>query len=239
MHEAIFPQFQNILSVESVGVSRYDALTLQLTKRLSRGLQFSANYTFSKATDDAPEQNLTTGNIQNLVLSDPSNRALDKGFSLADQRHTFTLSLVFRPEFNFQNKLLRDIFKNNQFGIIATANSGERFNIICGCDLNRDGFRSSDRPNGIRRNSGKTPPQFNVDLRYSRFFKFTERFKLEVFGEFQNLFNVNSIIQFNNVMVATNQTTGELIGNLPDFRSLNQSTSQDSRQFQLGVKFTF
>jgi hypothetical protein len=49
----------------------------------------------------------------------------------------------------------------------------------------------SDRPVSIKRNSGTTPPQFNVDLRYSRFFNLTERYKLEVFGEFQNLFNIN------------------------------------------------
>jgi hypothetical protein len=100
----------------------------------------------------------------------------------------------------------------------------------------RDDF---DRPIGIKRNSGKTPPQFNVDLRYSRFFNFTERYRLEVFGEFQNLFNINSIVQFNNVTVATNPTTGELISGLPDFKARNQSTSQDSRQFQLGFKFIF
>ena len=236
-----FPQFKNILMVESVGVSRYDALTLQLTQRFSRGLQLSANYTFSKATDDAPEQNLTTGNIQNLVLTDPSNRALDKGASLADQRHTFAMSLVFRPQVEFENKLLRYIFNNNQFGIITTANSGETFNIICGCDLNRDGIWTSDRPVGIRRNAGKTPPQFNVDLRYSRFFNFKERFKLEIFGEFQNLFNINSVVGYNDVSVRniTDSVTGELTAPLPDFRTLNQSAAQDSRQFQLGFKFIF
>lgn len=81
-------RFNVIQMVESVGVSQYDALTLQLTKRFSSGLQVSANYTLSKATDDAPEQNMTTGNIQGLVLSDPTNRSLDKGYSFSDQRHT-------------------------------------------------------------------------------------------------------------------------------------------------------
>jgi hypothetical protein len=236
----IFPQFQNILMVESAGVSQYNALTLQLTKRFSRGLQFSANYTLSKSTDDAPEQNLTTGNIQNLVLSDPTNRSLDKGYSFADQRHTFVMSLVARPKINFESKTLRHLFNNHQVGIIATANSGERFNIITpSVDLNGDGVSTSDRPVGINRNSGTTPPQFNVDLRYSRFFKLTERYKLEVFGEFQNLFNINSIVGFNNVTVTTNGATGELIGGLPDFKARNQSVSQDSRQFQLGLKFIF
>ena len=65
------------------------------------------------------------------------------------------------------------------------------------------------------------------------------RYKLEVFGEFQNVFNINSIVQFNNVTVTTNPTTGELVGELPDFRARNQSTSQESRQFQLGFKFIF
>jgi hypothetical protein len=126
-----------------------------------------------------------------------------------------------------------------EVGIITTANSGETFNIISGLDLNADGLSTSDRPIGIIRNSGKTPPQYNVDLRYSRFFNFTERFKLEVFGEFQNLFNINSIIQFNNVRATTNTTPDELVGGLPDFKARNQSTSQDSRQFQLGFKFLF
>lgn len=95
------PRFNNILMVESAGVSEYNALTLQLTKRLSGGLQFSMNYTLSKATDDAPEQNLTTGNIQGLVLVDPNNRQLDQGTSFADQRHTFVSSLVALPKFIF------------------------------------------------------------------------------------------------------------------------------------------
>jgi hypothetical protein len=232
------PRFNNVLMVESAGVSEYNALTLQLTKRLSRGLQFSINYTLSKATDDAPEQNMTTGNVQGLVLSDPYNRRLDKGNSFADQRHTFVMSLVARPQFNFDNRALRYLFNHNQVGIIATANSGETFNIVSTSDINGDGATISDRPIGIKRNSGTTPPQFNADLRYSRFFNFTERYKLEVFGEFVNLFNINSIVGFNNVTVTTN-ANGELIAGLPDFRARNQSTSQDSRQVQLGVKFIF
>ena len=232
--ERLDARFGTITIAESGGVSGYDALTLQLKQRFSRGLQFSLNYTFSKAINDTPD-----GDIEGLFLSDPTNRNLDKGFSSADQRHTFVTSLVFQPQFNLLNKMLRYLFNNNQFGIIATANSGERFNIISNFDLNGDGFSNSDRPIGIKRNSGKTPPQFNTDLRYSRFFKFTDRYKLEVFGEFQNLFNVNRIVGFNNVTVATNQTTGELIGDLPDFKLRNQSTAQESRQFQLGFKFIF
>src|SRR5205823_5422896 len=141
--------------------------------------------------DDAPEQNMTNGsNLQGLVLSDPANRRLDKGYSFADQRHTFVMSLVARPQLGLNNKTLRYVLNHNQIGIITTANSGETFNIIADSDLNGDGVSTSDRPVGIKRNSGTTPPQFNTDLRYSRFFGFTERYKLEAFAEFQNLFNI-------------------------------------------------
>jgi len=148
------------------------------------------------------------------------------------------MSLVARPNFNFENKTLSYLFNKNQVGVFATANSGETFNIVSTSDINNDGVTGLDRPIGIKRNSGTTPSQFDVDMRYSRFFNFTERYKLEVFGEFVNLFNINSIVGFNNVSVATNPN-GELIGGLPDFKARNQSTSQDSRQFQLGFKFIF
>ena len=235
------PRFNNILLAESVGNSTYNAFTLQLNKRFSKGYQFSVNYTLSKGEDDAPEQNLVATQVGNLVVQDPSNRKRDFGPSLADQRHTFVMSFVGRPRFNFENKALKYLVNNNQFGVIATANSGERFNVIAATDINLDGFTGSDNPVGIGRNSGVTPKQFNVDLRYSRFFNFTERFKLEAFGEFLNLFNINSIYQLNSLTVTTD-AAGNPTGPIPTpalRKASNQVTSLDSRQFQIGFKFIF
>lgn len=237
------PQFQNILQVESVGNSNYDAATFQLSKRLSQGYQFSVNYTLSRSVDDAPEQNLVAAS--SLALSDPSNRNFDKGKSLADQTHTFVMSFVGRPVFEFENKSLNYLLNNNQLGIIATANNGETYNIVTNLDLNRDGV-SGDRAVGIDRNSGRTPKQVNVDLRYSRFIPFTERYVLEFFAEAVNIFNTNSIFQFNNLTISgnninnslVNPLTGELRGSLPEFQNLGV-TSLDSRQLQLGFKFKF
>ena len=232
-----FPQFQNILMVESVGNSNYNALTVQFAKRFSKGYQFSANYTLSRSTDDAPEQNLVAAS--SLALEAPENRAFDQGKSLADQTHTFVLSFVGRPQFNFENRALKYLLNNNQFGIIATANNGETFNIITNQDLNGDGVLV-DRPVGIVRNSGRTPHQFNVDLRYSRFIPLTERFRLEFFAEAVNIFNINSVYQFNNTTLTSgfDLATGNLNGALPDFRTRGV-TSLDSRQVQLGIKFNF
>jgi len=248
----LYPEFNFVQIAESVGVSRYDALSVKLTQRQSRGLQFMAAYTLSKATDDAPEQNvpymLGGGAGTLFVSSDPRNRSLDRGYSYGDQRHTFVMSMVARPMFEIANRTLRRVLNDNQFGIIAMANSGERFSIGAGrlsggnlspLDLNLDGISFSDRPVGIKRNSGKTPPQFTLDLRYSRFFDFTDRYRLELFGEVQNLFNINTIVAYVNLLVPTNETTGEMMGPLPDFKARGASTSIESRQAQIGIKLHF
>ncbi len=237
------PRFNNVLMAESVGNSSYNALTLQLNKRFAQGYQFSVNYTLSKSEDDAPEQNLvaTQAGQTTLFVQDPTNRNRDFGPSLADQRHTFVMSFVGRPNFNFENKALNYLLNNNQLGIIATANSGERFNIIAGTDINGDGAPNTDNPVGIGRNSGKTPKQFNVDLRYSRYFNFTERYKLEAFGEFTNVFNINSIFQFNGLSVTTDAlgNATSALPNLANRKAANQIVSLDSRQAQIGFKFIF
>ncbi len=234
----LYPQFNNVLLAESVGNSNYTAAAISLNKRFSRGYQFSANYTFSHAIDDAPEQNLVATQFSNLVLSDPTNRSRDRGNSQADQRHTFVMSFVGRPTFHTENNFLRHLINDNQLGFIATANSGETFNIVSTSDLNNDGVGAgnSDRPLFIGRNTGRTPRQLNVDMRYSRFVRITERFNVEVFGEFINLFNINSIFQVNGA-VATD-AAGNLLAPLPDFTKRNPA-ALDSRLFQLGFKFNF
>ncbi|MEK7725211.1 MAG: TonB-dependent receptor, partial [Acidobacteriota bacterium] len=234
-------RFNNILLIESGGNSSYNAMTLQLNKRFSKGYQFSANYTLSKSEDDAPERNLVATQVGNLVAQDPSNRARDFGPSLADQRHTFVMSFVGRPSFNFENKGLNYLINNNQLGIIATLNSGERFNIVSSTDINADGFTGSDNPVGIGRNSGKTPSQTNIDLRYSRYINFTERFRAEAFIEFLNVFNINSIFQFNGLAVTTDALGNptSTLPNLANRKAANQIVSLDSRQAQIGFKFIF
>ncbi|HEX8195359.1 MAG TPA: TonB-dependent receptor [Pyrinomonadaceae bacterium] len=238
----VFPQFQNILMVESVGNSVYDALTLQLNKRFSQGYQFALNYTLSRAKDDAAEQNLQ--GVGAVALSDPSNRARDYGYSVADQRHTFSASFVARPQFDVENKVLRYILNNNQFGAFALAGSGETYNIITSLDLNGDGV-AFDRPVGFERNGGRAPATFNVDFRYSRIVPITERFRVELFAEASNIFNINRTINFNtSTLTATNVNTsvvnpltGQINGSIPF--PVFAPLAQESRQGQLGIKFIF
>jgi hypothetical protein len=75
-----------------------------------------------------------------------------------------------------------------------------------------------------------------IDLRYSRFIPLSERFKVEVLGEFTNLFN------HTNVSLAYNLTQPvDTLGNpTPAPGTFGTSTTtRDPRYFQLGFKFLF
>lgn len=231
------PRFNNILIAESAGTSRYDALTFLLTARSANGVNVSANYTLSKATDDAPERNIAFSNPTSLFLSNPFDRSYDRGRSFGDQRHNLVVTVVAEPKFEMSSKLLDRILNNNRISAMGTVNSGYAFNVVSENDLNGDGLRH-DRPIGISRNSGTPPAQLNVDLRYARIIPVGQRFRFELFAEFTNLLNVSSIVQFNNTAVATSPN-GETIGGMPSFRTRNQSTFQESRQVQAGIKFIF
>lgn len=227
--------YNNIIEVSSGGNSAYDAMTLQLNKRFSQGYQFSFNYTLSRTRDDAPERNLQ--GVGAASQSDPSNRNFDRGYGVADQRHTFSSSFVARPRFDVDGAL-GYVVNNNQFGFTAFAGSGETYPITTNFDLNRDGI-GNDIPVGYERNAGRVGGTFNMDFKYSRMFPITERFKLEVLAEFINIFNVNSTVTYGGTAYTTgyDRTTGIYSG--PFIGPTFTPTAQESRQGQIGFKFIF
>lgn len=234
------PAFNNVIQVESGGTSNYDAMTLQFNKRFSQGYQFNVNYTLSKARDNAPERNLQ--GVGAVTQSDPSNREFDRGYGVADQRHTLSATFVARPQFNIESRSLAYLLNNNQLSFIATAGSGETFPITTNFDLNADGILN-DIPVGYERNAGRSPAGVNVDFRYSRVIPLNERFKLEVMAEALNLFNINSTVTFTNTAFTANNInssvvdprTGAVVRALTPFIP----TGQESRQGQVGIKLIF
>ena len=49
----LYPQFENIMSFDPIGRSEYHGMQLSVNKRFSRGYSILANYTLSKARDNA------------------------------------------------------------------------------------------------------------------------------------------------------------------------------------------
>jgi hypothetical protein len=178
------PQFNQINEIESVGNSAYNGAFIAASKRFSRGLQFSASYTYGVAINNTDG----TGDTGTPV-SDPSSINRDKGPASADQRHRFVFEGVYRSQLNNPSQFVKNMFGGWMIAPSATVGSGFPINPMAGRDLNGDG-NTNDRPLFLGRNSIEGPGFKEVNLRLSRTFAlYRERVKLEIIGEAENLFN--------------------------------------------------
>jgi len=85
----------SLQEMESEGSSWYNALEVSLTKRLSKGVQFLASYTFAKAldTDGADINSTSTGNA--LTLGDQNSPRQRWGRASFDRTHRFVFSATW------------------------------------------------------------------------------------------------------------------------------------------------
>ncbi len=239
------PQFDHIYSLESVGESTYRALTLQLTRRWTGNFQFDLSYTLGKGEDTAPMWNppfLTSFAVNaDDARSDQTNLDRDEGPNLMDMRHNFAGTIIARSSTNFGNRVLDAILSDNQVGVLMQFNNGTPVSIRGNQDLNRDGL-GNDRPLNVGRNTIYFPARYNVDLRYSRFFPIGGPRRIEVIGEFKNLFNTEQVAGLN-VGFATDAAGNPLTPILTEgdqFKDAGRVTSgYEQRAFQLGFKFHF
>ena len=109
----------NIVQIEGSGNSSYNALWLTANKRLSRGLQFNASYTFSKSID------YNSLNSQGVVIQDSYNLRGSRGLSDFDARHRFVISGLY--ELPFRGNLLVEGW---QLSTIVQSQSGNPVNIV-------------------------------------------------------------------------------------------------------------
>lgn len=109
----------NIIQIEGTGNSSYNALWLTAMKRMSRGLQFNASYTFSKSID------YNSLNSQGVVVQDSYNLRDSRGLSDFDARHRFVISGLYELPFR-GNKLV----EGWQLSTIVQSQSGNPVNIV-------------------------------------------------------------------------------------------------------------
>lgn len=243
--------FSSIIDLESVSKSRYDALVLQIQRRMTNGLSLQANYTRSKAIDYG--QQFATFAASFMTVSNPFDLSYDKGYSGNDIPHKFVASAVWRPAEFFhlaKTGLARAIFGDLQMSPIVIVSSGYAISGTIPTTFPPSFSTPSNTLFGAGgvltvpsiRNVYHRPYTTTTDLRISKRIRFNEHMRLELLAEGFNIFNRSNVTGVNTSYISNiNFTTGVLTYN-PSFRTtttVNNTITLAPRQVQFGVKFHF
>ncbi|HJQ32990.1 MAG TPA: TonB-dependent receptor [Pyrinomonadaceae bacterium] len=245
--------YNRISVFESAARSLYNGLALQATQRFTRGFQFIAAYTYSRARDDRPDQTtVVVGADDAKIVENQINPGLDYARSDTDLRHRFVFSPVYeiRKIKWSDNALARALFSDWTISGIAQMQSGSPYTAVVGNDPNNDGNRSNDRLPGTARNEFTTPSVYQIDARLTRSISFTESVRLRLILEAFNVFNRSNVVLVNNTIYNFSTAGGGTL-TAPAFVSAfgtprtfsspasGTTTFATPRQLQLAIKFDF
>lgn len=237
----VFIPYAQIILQETAGSSSYHGFSLNINKRYSRNVQLLVSYTLSKTIDDSTD-------LQSQLIPQDSFRAdLERSLSNFDQRHRFVLSGVFQSPYRHSDSgLWRKLLADFTFAPILELSSGRPFTIYLGQDNNFDTSPYNDRPNligpptrehpfgvfavppegqigNLGRNTGMRPGFASLDIRLTRSFFLTERWRLDAIFEMFNSFNRVNVSDVSNNFLTAGQPTSAF----------------DPRQIQLALKLVF
>lgn len=245
----------SLLQFQSSVKSQYHALVLQGNRRLTDGLQFQASYTLAHSEDTGQNSQITTSIFnQPLDLFYPG---LEEGSSNFDVRHKFVASAVYSPTLykGSNNTFYNYLLNGWSLAPIFIYYSGSPFTGSGPANLN--GTNGSNRFPLNRRNSYRNPDLWNVDLRVSKRFNFTERYNLELLAEGFNIFNRTQVSGLNFTQYALPITSGGVsncfgingiqtndpngLCSQPTFGSIFSTDSNNfrERQIQFAARFHF
>jgi hypothetical protein len=144
-HRRINSQYSNISFRENWGNSNYHAFQTQLRKRFSGGLQFNANYTFSKAMDVVSDAFTTKNSSLHAYPTDSMTPKFDYGPADFNVKHRVVANFVYDLPFAKSNRWIGGW---NVSGIV-TVQTGTPFSVVnSAVDSNKDG-ETNDRSSYI------------------------------------------------------------------------------------------
>jgi len=236
-----------ITQMESSGFSSYDAFSLIVTKRLSRGLQFDTSYTWSKSLDT------NSLNSSNFNVQDGYDIPNQYGLSDFDARHRLVWSGTYLLPFK-GSAWTRDW----QISAIVQSQSGNPVNIVTS-NATLNGVPNTVRPdliapirivgevdqwfdpasfaavNGfgnLGRNAVIGPAFHNTDLSISKSLTIADRYRVQLRADAFDLFNHPNF-----------GPPGNVVGS-PTFGKISRTRlptgeAGSSRQIQLVAKLSF
>ncbi|WP_321476191.1 carboxypeptidase regulatory-like domain-containing protein [uncultured Paludibaculum sp.] len=224
----LFQNYQFITLSSQSANSSYNSMQLGLDKRFSQSFTLTANYTWSKSLDNAPQNWNATGPGDGGSYSYPwyfpNANGLDRGLSDFDHAQRLVISSVWQlPHFRSMNALARGVLGDWQLSGVMQAQSGGPLTILAGKDQSQTGL-TRDRavingaglgtgackntapcvdylnPNSfalpdvgtfgnVGKGSFRGPGLLNFDVGFFKNFPIKDRFKVQLRGEFFNLFN--------------------------------------------------
>jgi len=247
--------FQTMAELSTSAKSWYNAGVVQLTRRMTHGLQVQASYTWSHAIDT---DQTSSAIISSSTPLSPSNIAQDRGNSSFDVRHRALATIIYQPQFfasSDSNKIAHWVLYGWTIAPVQTISSGLPFsggvsNSGPGTTLGIIGANGSGRVPFIGRDSFRFPVILNTDIKVARMFRFRERLSLEVSAEVFNLFNNLNVTGLNTTLLSASGGTAPSAGvngaqTLTYQSSFNTLTAASNsifltqRLFQLGAKVQF
>jgi len=195
----------------SDGSSTYNGLTTSLTKRYGRGLQFQANYTFSKAIDNTSDFSSQSTPFRPGLLN------LDRAVSDFNIKHSFVANAVYTsPTRLVGENLVSELISNFTIAPIVSVRTGVPFTLLVpGIASNGTGgaHTSEARPYQEGRNQGVGPGYASFDMRISRaiMLKKDAGLQLQLIAQAANILNHTNFTSVQNIFpntAVTNPATG-------------------------------
>ena len=240
------PAFGALTDIFSGINSRYDAFVAQVNHRFSHNIQFSVNYTRSRAIDfNQNESTFSDTNDTLLPLAVPAAMSLEKGRSIYDVPFRLVANAVITSPWKrsgwagfFVNGWEMDPVYQIQSGLPYTARTSGSVAGGLGSGINGSG--GDNRIDLVGRNTFRMPGVWVTDLRLAKHIKFQEKYEVELMGDFFNIANKQNVTGVNTTAYSISGTT--LTFNPTTFGTVTNSNSNfqyTPRQIQLGARFSF
>jgi hypothetical protein len=136
------PTFVRIDLTTNGAKSDYNALQVQYQRRLSRGLQAIASYTFAKSLDTVSDE--VVGNLQSPTGRFPEN--IDRGPSSFDVRHAFNSAISYDIPSPFKSGIGKTIFGGFGLDVTFRARTATPVNVVSGVNRFNLGVATILRP---------------------------------------------------------------------------------------------